>query len=51
MKNALHYLDTIGIHASNFGYDVDCNSDGPTTYYQEVLAGPITPLSTETQDQ
>ena len=40
MKETLHYLDPIKIHAWDIDYDIDGGSDGSTATDQERLKGP-----------
>ena len=36
MKDVLHYLDIVEIHASDFNCDVDSGSDGPAATDQDI---------------
>ena len=44
-ENALHYMDTIKLHAPNFDCHIDGVCDGPAATYQDIPSGPT--LQTE----
>ena len=47
MKDTLHYLDTVKLHAPNFESDIDGGRGSHTTTDQDMLFGPKASSPTE----
>ena len=39
MRNTLHHLDMVELHAPNFDSDIDSGSDGPIANHQDIPTG------------